>query len=101
MMSKPLRLALGGIAATILTVVFLLLGPWSREHRLIRQARPVQAALENYRQQHGNYPESLEAARIPQPDEIFYQRSEDGYQLWFGLELGESMTFCSDTGTWK
>ena len=67
-----------------------------REYSLTRQAKLIQSALESYRQQHGSYPESLSTASILETEEIYYQHQPDGtYIIWFGMELGESVTFCS------
>lgn len=92
---KLISLALSFVALFIAAgiVASYLSGRW-RESRLTQQVEPIQAAVESYRQQHGIYPESLSAASIPEPEEIFYQRQPDGtYILWFGMELGESVTF--------
>ncbi len=71
-----------------------------REYRLTQQVETIQAALESYRQQHGMYPESLTVASIPEHEEIFYQHEPDGtYTLWFGMQLGESVTFRPDDRT--
>lgn len=73
-----------------------------RHHQLIRQAGPIHSALEDYHAQHGTYPESLSAAKISEPNELYYQREPDGsYLLWFGTTLGESTTYCSKTQEWQ
>jgi len=98
---KPTKLVL--IVAALLTIAGLfapsLAWRW-REYRLTQHVEPIQAALESYRQQHGMYPESLSAASIPEHEEIFYQHEADGtYILWFGMQLGESVTFRSTDRT--
>lgn len=94
---KPLVLAFSFVALLIVggIVAFSLSWRW-REYRLTQQVEPIQTALERYHQQHGSYPESLATASIPEHEEIFYQRERDGtYLLYFGMELGESVTFHS------
>jgi hypothetical protein len=93
---KPLILLFILAAASILGAVVsaVFVTSWGRENRLTRKATNIQAALEIYKQHHGWYPESLAAASIPEPDEIYYQRKQDGsYDLWYGKELGESEIF--------
>jgi hypothetical protein len=98
--SKRISLVVGVVALVILGIVFATL--FSRERQLIRDSQPVQAALEAYRQQHSSYPESLLAANIPEPDELYYRRETDGsYILWFGKGLGESVTFHSRDAKWQ
>lgn len=89
-----LLVAAGGVSLAIIPVLVPASGQWWREYSLTRRISPIQSALENHRQRHGAYPESLEAAAIPDPGEIHYQRDPDGaYTLWFGMGLGESVTF--------
>ena len=101
--TKLFRLGIGLLALVFVgAVTAILLAPSWRHHRLIRESQPVQVALENFRQQHGIYPETLSAGKISEPDEIYYRRKSDGsYILWFGLELGESMTFRSTDRKWE
>ena len=99
---KRIKLVGGTIVLMLASIILLvwLVPSWHRQ-QLIRQSVPVQQALEKYRQQHGSYPESLSAAKISGPEAVYYQRQSDGsYILWFGLRLGESMTFHSTDQTW-
>lgn len=94
------------ILALLLTLAagtYWLLPIW-RERQLIRQAEPIQASLESYRQQYGQYPDSLKQIGIVvwEDGPIYYQRRSDtSYILWFGRELGESTVFDSTTRAWR
>jgi hypothetical protein len=66
--SKPTKLVL---IAGALVLAAIILAPsiasrWG-EHRLIQQSQPIQAALDNYRQQPGTYPELLAEVGIADP----------------------------------
>ena len=75
--------------------------PRWRAHQLIQQAEPILASLESYHQQHGRYPESFSEAGIPEPEELYYTRMQDGsYIVWFGTTLGESVSFRSIDHKW-
>jgi hypothetical protein len=97
--AKPIKLILITVA---LGVIAFLLVP-DRAHRLMRQAEPIQASLESYRQQHGHYPDSISQIGLVEREEgpLYYQReSESSYILWFGTTLGESVTFNSTDRRW-
>ena len=87
----------------ILGVITILVAPRWREYQLMRQSEPIQASLESYRQQHGQYPDSLAQVGITERIEgpLYYRReSQSSYLLWFGTRLGESLTFNSTQGKW-
>ena len=99
MNAKPIKLILITVA---LGVIAFLLVP-DRAHRLMRQAEPIQASLESYRQQYGHYPDSISQIGLVEREEgpLYYQReSESSYILWFGTTLGESVTFNSTDRRW-
>lgn len=99
MSAKPIKVILIAVA---LGIIAFLLVP-DREHRLMRQAEPIQVSLESYRQQHGYYPDSLSQIGLVEREEgpLYYHReSESSYILWFGTALGESMTFNSTDRKW-
>lgn len=88
--------------AVPLGVIAFLLVP-NREHQLMREAEPIQASLEAYRQQHGQYPESISRIGLVEREEgpLYYQRdSESSYTFWFGTTLGESVAFNSTDRKW-
>lgn len=60
--------------------------------------------IETYRHQTGIYPKSLEDVGVSVTPEgpFFYEKLSDGrYQVWFGLELGESCTYDSKEKKWE
>ena len=102
MKSKPALFIASAVVLVFVAILVVFATPGWRHHQLIRRSQPVLVALESYRQQHGAYPESLSAAKIQEPEELYYRREADGsYILWFGLQLGESMTFHSADHTWR
>ena len=100
MKAKTTKMALVvGLFVTILVSLPSLHRHW-REYSLTREVKRLQIALERYHLQHRTYPESFSAAAIQEPEEIYYQREADGsYTLWFGMGLGESVTFPSPERT--
>ena len=102
MKSKPAIFIATPVVLVFVSILVVFATPSWRHHQLIRKSEPVQVALESYRQQHGVYPESLSAAKIAEPEQIYYRLKPDGsYILWFGLQLGESITFHSTDHTWR
>ncbi len=62
------------------------------------------AQIEKFRKEKGRLPNSLNEIGIEEKEEgpIYYEKkSESRYVLWFGKELGESVTYDSDTKEWK
>ena len=60
--------------------------------------------IENFRNKNGKLPNSLSEIGIAETESgpIYYEKkSESKYILWFGKELGESVTYDSDTKQWK
>jgi hypothetical protein len=59
--------------------------------------------VESFRQQHDHLPRSLGEVDAIDVDEnkYFYEKCSDShYIIWFGTELGESMTYDSDSRSW-
>src|SRR6185312_16434410 len=84
----------------VLGLCFLRYAPdqviWCSE---IRHGNQIVAEIESYRHQHGNIPTQLSevAGNSATLDQFFYKSCNDHrYILWFGTELGESMTHDSD-----
>ena len=60
--------------------------------------------IEKFRNEKGRLPNSLSEAGIVETESgpIYYRKeSESKYILWFGKELGESVTYDSETKQWK
>jgi hypothetical protein len=70
----------------------------------IKQGNNVAAKIEKFKTEKGGLPNSLSEIGIEEKMEgpIYYRKeSETKYILWFGEGLGESVTYDSDTKTWK
>ena len=77
----------------------------SRKLRLIREGNEIAAKIESFRQANRRLPDSLREIGLAEESEagpIYYEKkSATRYWLWFGMELGESVTYDSEYGTWK
>lgn len=70
----------------------------------IAKGNEVVTKVENFRNEKGRLPSSLAEIGIAEAESepIYYEKkSESKYVLWFGKELGESVTYDSDTKQWK
>ncbi len=70
----------------------------------IAKGNEVVAKVENFRNEKGRLPNSLTEIGTVETESgpIYYEKkSESKYILWFGKELGESVTYDSDTKQWK
>jgi hypothetical protein len=70
----------------------------------IKQGNVVAAKIEKFKIEKGRLPDSLSEIGIVETESgpIYYKKeSESKYILWFGKELGESMTYDSDEKQWK
>jgi hypothetical protein len=70
----------------------------------LQQGKTVVAKVENYKSKRDKLPNSLSEIGITETESgpIYYRKeSESKYIVWFGKDLGESMTYDSDTKTWK
>jgi hypothetical protein len=107
-MSRSVKwvLGCGFVVAVLCGFLYLeLLGPaewrWSSQ---IRQGNHLVAQIESYRKMNGHLPSELtEIGQITSEAEpFFYERCSDTkYILWFGTELGESMTYNSSLRQWR
>jgi hypothetical protein len=64
----------------------------------------VATKIENFRKERNRLPSSLTEIGIEESENgpIFYRKeSESKYILWFGKELGESVTYNSDSKQWN
>ena len=68
------------------------------------QGSEIAARVEKFRTENGRMPNSLSEIGIIEKESgpIYYKKESDTkYILWFGKELGESVTYDSDTKQWK
>ena len=68
------------------------------------EGKEVVAKVESFRNEKGRLPNSLGEIGIVETESgpIYYKKESDSkYIVWFGKELGESMTYDSDTKKWK
>lgn len=60
--------------------------------------------IEEFKNKNGRLPNSLSEVGIVETESgpIYYEKKNDSkYILWFGKELGESITYDSDTKQWR
>jgi hypothetical protein len=70
----------------------------------IRQGNRAVAEVETFRRKNGRLPADFKEIGVAHVDEdrIYYQKcSENDYQVWFGTELGESMSWSSRARKWE
>ena len=82
-------------------------GKGAKAERFYVKAKPIIQALEAYRTSVGSYPEELDALKPSYLKEVdwpfgMYQRTEDGYELWFSYE-GPGINSCvyKPAGEWE
>ena len=76
----------------------------SRKPRLIREGNEIAAKIESFRQANRRLPDSLREIGVGENEAgpiYFEKKSATKYWLWFKMELGESVTYDSEYGTWK
>lgn len=72
--------------------------------RKISQGNEIVAKIEKFKSEKGRLPNSLNEIGITESESgpIYYKKeSESKFILWFGKELGESVTYDSQTKQWK
>ncbi len=82
-------------------VCFVFAGCYSEK---LAERNETVVQIEKFRKEKGRLPNSLNEIGIEEKEEgpIYYEKkSESRYVLWFGKELGESVTYDSDTKEWK
>jgi len=70
----------------------------------IAKGNEIVIKVENFRNKNGKLPNSLSEIGVAETESgpIYYEKkSESRYVLWFGKELGESVTYDSETKQWK
>ncbi len=79
-------------------------GAVSREHRLKSEGDKIVARIERFKEERQRLPVSLSEVGIEEKEEgpIYYdKKSSTRYVVWFGMELGESVTYDSETRKWS
>ncbi len=87
-----------------LLIVACSCGAYSRQGRLIKEGNEIVGKIESFRKDKGRLPDSLSEIGIKETEEgpIYYaKKSDTKYVLWFGAELGESVSYNSDTKKWE
>lgn len=87
------------------TYLYLFFSGTLREYILKRKSEPIIEKVEEYKKVKGFYPKKISDAGYPEPDEsgpIFYEPkdSNTSYEIFFGMSLGESVTYDSKTKKW-
>ena len=88
-----------------LVIFFLIIavGCGNSEKKLIKQGDELVSKIEEYKEQKGYLPNSIEDVGIKETMEgpLFYVRMDSvNYMVYFGTSLGESMIYYSDTKEW-
>jgi hypothetical protein len=89
---------------TILFLLLLVSCHGARELELKDKGNVVIRRIEQFRETHGYLPDNLTAMGMVEEEAgpIYYLKQDSSsYIVWFGLELGESMTWDSKSGKWK
>lgn len=92
------------IVSVVLLIVLCSCDAASRESHLIEEGNKIIGKIESFRKDKGKLPDSLTSVGIEEKEEgpIYYEkRGEAEYVLWFGRELGESVTYDSKSKEWE
>ncbi len=76
----------------------------ARTWQLKPEGDKIIARIEEYRKKTGRLPQTLDDVGIRETEEgpVYYKKeSDDRYIVWFGLELGESVTYDSADKNWN
>lgn len=114
MNKKTLKGIFKGILIAVLSVVMIVLGIFSvryaNEKRLIKKGEQLIILIEAFNDKNEYYPISLTELGVDERDvPIYYQRldalpfvnNRNNYEIWFGLGLGSSYVYHSDTKKWE
>ncbi len=94
------------IVLFIVSIITYLLWKNERENRLISEGNEIIAKIESYKYKNNKLPSSLADIGIIVKDDsslkyYYEQRDINNYTLSFGMELGESKLYYSDTKKWE
>ena len=87
-------------------IAVVMVGLIGCNHANQRLGEQVVAKVENFRQINGRLPESLQEIGIQvkslsDPPVYYLKKDSDHYIVWYGLSLGESMAYDSQTKQWE
>lgn len=88
----------------LLLLVVLLISFSCGSTEKIKLGNEVVAKVEKFKTEKGRLPNNLTELGIKEHESgpIYYKKeSESKYIVWFGKELGESVTYNSETKQWK
>ncbi len=88
----------------ILCISLFLSCSLSRDKELQAEGNDIIKEIEKFEQQNGRLPASLgEIGKVEKEEgPIYYKKiSDTHYQIWYGRELGESVTFDSEKKIWE
>ena len=91
------------IAVLIAALIFLYLYlRGSRDRRLMHRGNEIVRKIERFRSKEKRLPGSLEDLGVVGENDLFYNRWDSvNYMIWYGTDLGESMTYYSDSRKWE
>ena len=75
-----------------------------RESKLKKESAAINEKIETFKTKKSRLPEALSEIGIKDTGEgpIYYRRTGDSsYEIWFGAELGESVTYDSQSKAWN
>ena len=88
------------LVAALMTLYIYLRG--ARDRRLMHRGGEIVVKIEEFRSQKKRLPNSLRDFGIVDESELFYTKWDSvNYFLWYGTNLGESMTYYSDSKGWE
>lgn len=91
------------VSIAVLSTLFVSCSAY-RSWQLKPEGNKIIAKIEAYREQNKRLPNSLNDIGIKETEEgpIYYRKKDDDkYVVWFGMELGESVTYDSATMKWN
>jgi len=94
-----------GILVLFCTILFFYLR-YERDYRLMKEGNILVEKIENFRMVHNRLPNSLNEIGVEEKqdgiDTLYYdKKSSLHYIVYFGMGLGESKTFYSDSKQWE
>jgi hypothetical protein len=75
-----------------------------RESKLKKEGAAIIEKIETFKAGNARLPESLSDLGLKDAEEgpIYYRKTSDSsYEIWFGAELGESVTYRSQSKAWN
>lgn len=76
----------------------------ARERTLKKEGAAIIEKIETFKANNSRLPDSLSEVGIKSTEKgpIYYRKTSDSsYEIWFGAELGESVTYNSQSKAWN